>query len=240
MTRHFGSATKSRHIVRQAIVLRDATYGVPTITRWRDKMKLDLIQGLGIPLSDALLDPADVCEWLRQLLHVVAMRALFHEDFAMALAQSLSISRTDLWKIRPLPGAFCQWLSSGLIAEDNKEEICYDEVRPGEWTVLLLVKGKSRSKTIFNYAFLTREQDGHLVIADIKDFYRLAVGQQGQTSEAKQLAILEEQIRDLQASLHTSCRSDEQVPPEAKPDDILKLSSKDEVMEVISELSCSH
>jgi len=233
MSRHFRSATKSsHHIVKQAIVFQN----VGDSMSW----------GLGIPLSDAMLDPADVCEWLRQLLHVVAERRsfFFGGDLAIPLAQSLSVSTTNLWKIRPLPGTLREWFSSRLIAAEDPREVRYDEVQPGEWTVLLLLKGQFGGGTgrqpIFHYVFLTREQDGQLVIADIEKFYRLAVGQQGDGSEAK-LATLEEQIRELQVYLSTMRPGNGgQLLTEAEPYDILKLGSGSEFVEVLHKVTSSH
>jgi hypothetical protein len=224
MSRHFRSATKSsHHIVKQAIFFENVAE-----MRW----------GLGIPLADAMLDPADVCEWLRQLLLVVAGgRALVcEEELAVPLALSLTVSTTDLWKIKPFPGTLRQWLSSRLIAAEDDRKICYDEIQPGEWTVLFLLGGKLRGKDrhpIFNYVFLTREQDGQLVIADIQEFYRRAVGQQGEGSEAK-LATLEQQIRDLQAYLYALRGGN------GEPYDILKVSSGSEFVEVLLKVTRSH
>ncbi|KAK3356374.1 hypothetical protein B0T25DRAFT_134962 [Lasiosphaeria hispida] len=250
----FSSATKTRHVVRQAIAIRDNTgncrNGPGSLgLRWRDLLgDGDGGEASVLPLFDAMLNPVDVHEWLRQLLCVIGgpQNPWFEEEeFAMICAEHLSVSITDLWKITPLPGKIYQPRVFPVVAASSgasrRKSPCHDEIRLGEWTVLVLAGAERRGHEgrliwpTVKYAFLTRNHQGHLVIADMKEFYRLATQQEG-CPDAK-LAEFEKQTGDLGGDLYAiwSSRYGDRLLAK-EPDDVLKFCGEDEVMEIMSEV----
>ncbi|KAK0653124.1 hypothetical protein B0T16DRAFT_407477 [Cercophora newfieldiana] len=254
LSRHFHSAAKGRHVVRQAIIL-GARSGGQEIA-WRDVMRQHEFTGLGLALVDARLNPVDVCDWLRPLLHVALdtrVTGIGARSVKQLYAQGLSFATSDLWRIRPLLGSLRYRFSPTRVIREGygpMRGMRYEEVQQGEWTVLLLLDfhnilvahGQEYPWPTFNYAFLTRDQEGELVIHDIKDVYRLAIeAEQGKCGEA-QLAEFEKQIGDFETYFHDLWLARlrnlrrAKAPAETEGVDILRLGSKKDVTEVMDEL----
>ncbi|RFU33671.1 hypothetical protein B7463_g2673, partial [Scytalidium lignicola] len=213
------------------------------------------VSSSAIPLLDAMLQPTDVCDWFNQLLGFVGgplsdlvMATHSVEQFAMRCAKYLSLSLTDPWRVKPLPTNLYQHQSFPIIKGGhrhyyNQQDPCHDPIQPKEWTVLIIVEqqiGENHNPTFWSmvrYAFVTRNHANDLVIADIKEFYRI-VTKTEMLSDA-QSAELEKQIEAWEEFIykawsyergHTGKRLDQ------KPDNILSFCSKEEVTDVVSNI----
>ncbi|KAK0730885.1 hypothetical protein B0H67DRAFT_639334 [Lasiosphaeris hirsuta] len=208
---HFSSATNTRHIVKQAIAIRGRTgrtgiYGLS----WCDQ--------LARYYADASLED----------LRIRGRRRLSSQCYVLSISP---------FPLQPLPGKLYQTREFPIVAK-RWEGPCHEEIRPREWTVLVLATVERLERQVLptvKHKFLTRNHEGHLVIADVKEFYRLTTQQEG-CSDAK-LAELEKQTRDLECYMYaawSSAYGDRLLANE--PGDVSKSCGEDEVMEIVSKV----
>lgn len=117
---------------------------------------------------------------------------------------------------------------------------CHDPIQPKEWTILIIVEQRYDANrnpefwSVVRYAFVTRNHANDLVIADIKEFYRI-VTKSGVLSDAKS-AELEKRIEAWGECIYKAWSRGTRKELDRKPDDILKFCSKEETTEVVSNI----
>ncbi|RMD44855.1 hypothetical protein DV735_g446, partial [Chaetothyriales sp. CBS 134920] len=105
-----------------------------------------------------------------------------------------------------------------------------DVIRSGEWTILMIGEEEEDDSQVIRYAFLTRDDKGDLVVADLSEFHRMATKVDANSSEFKTKVENLGQLPNMLRldSIYTGS--------ESKAEVTVKFCGIDEVMDIVSNI----